>query len=102
MTDPTRMRNQPELTTASGATWLVVGVISAIVFAGMMLALWWQLGDVRALASAIVTGVLLLAMLVVRATVTERRARLTLLAALFGAMVLAALIVVVLVLVAVT
>jgi len=97
MTDSSRMRDQPELTTASGTTWLVVGAISAVLIAGMMLALWAQLGDVRTIGSAAITGVLLLAMVLVRTTVRARRPRLRLLAALFGSMVFAGLIAVLLV-----
>lgn len=95
--DPTRMRDQRELTTASGATWLVVGAITTVLVGGMLLALGWALGDDRAFLGAALIGVAMAAMLVVRVTVRARPTRLRLLAILFGLMVATGLVIVLLV-----
>ncbi|WP_173924323.1 hypothetical protein [Agromyces sp. Marseille-P2726] len=92
--DPTRMRNQPALTTSSGRSWLIVGGIATVLITGTMVALWWRLGSTAALVGAIVTVVLFGAMVVVRFTVEHRRRRLGLLAVIFLAQVLFALVVV--------
>ncbi len=88
------MRNQPALTTSSGRSWLIVGGIATVLITGTMVALWWRLGSTAALVGAIVTVVLFGAMVVVRFTVEHRRRRLGLLAVIFLAQVLFALVVV--------
>jgi hypothetical protein len=86
------MRNQPALTTSSGRSWLIVGAIATVLITGTMIALWLRLGSTAALIAAIVTVVLFGAMVVVRFTVDHRRRRLGLLAVIFLAQVLFALI----------
>lgn len=85
--DPTLVRNQGSLTTSEGTVWLVAAGVAAGLVGGMMLALWWRLGAPLALVGALVTALLLLAMIVVRYTVARRRGRLITLAALFWLMV---------------
>jgi hypothetical protein len=92
--DPTRMRNQPALTTSSGRSWLVVGGLATVLITGTMIALWLRLGLTAALVGAIVTVVLFAAMIVVRFFVDHRRRRLGLLAVIFLAQVIFALVVV--------
>lgn len=75
MSDPTRQRNQPALTTSSGLIWLVLGGILAAVAIGVLIAL-------QSLAGAIVIAILYLGMLVVRFAVGPGRVRLGLLAGL--------------------
>lgn len=79
--DVTRMRDQPQLTTASGTLWVVVGGASATVFIIMFVVLWQALGDTIALAGAVAVGALFAGMLVVRFLIPAGRTRLLLLAA---------------------
>ncbi len=95
--DPTRMRDQRELTTASGATWLIVGAITTALVGGMLLALGGTFGDARAFIGAALIGVVMAAMIVVRVAVRARPTRLRLLAVLFGLMLTIGLVVVLLV-----
>jgi hypothetical protein len=87
--DPTLVRNQGSLTTSEGTVWIAAAAVAALVVGGMLLTLWWRLDAELALAGALLTGILMLMMLVVRYTVRERRPRLMTLAALFWLMVLA-------------
>jgi hypothetical protein len=74
VTDPTRQRNQPALTTSSGLIWLVVGGLMAAISFGVLALL-------GAWPAAIVIAALYLGMIVVRLLVGPGRVRLGLLAA---------------------
>lgn len=87
--DPTLVRNQGSLTTSEGTVWIAAASVAAVLIGGMMLALWWRLGAPLALAGALATAVILLAMIIVRYAVRARRSRLVALAALFWLMVVA-------------
>jgi hypothetical protein len=89
--DPTRVTEQPALTTSTGREWLLLGTLLAAVSLAVLLPLSGMQLSV-ALAGAGVVLLLLIAMGVVRAAVSHRRARLLTLASLFGAMALVALI----------
>lgn len=86
--DPTLVRNQSALTTSEGTVWIAAASVAAVLIGGMLLALWWQLDAPLALAGALATAVILLAMIIARYAVRARRARLVTLAALFWLMVL--------------
>ena len=96
--DPTKVRNQPALTTSHGLEWLVIGGISAVVCIGMLL-LQLSTDAAVAIGGAVVVAALYLAMIVVRFAVRRLRVRLAALAVLLGVMLvvtIAALFVVVL------
>lgn len=87
--DPTRMRSQAQLTSASGTTWVVVAAVSAVLLGTMLL-----IGDgfgALGIAACVVLAVLLVSMWQVRALVRERRVRLVVLAVLYATMLVAAL-----------
>jgi hypothetical protein len=87
--DPTRMRNQPALTTSHGLEWLVIGAITAVI---CIVVLLFQLPSGVALAGAVTVFVSYMAMLVVRFSVARLKLRLRLLAALLGLMLLVTLV----------
>lgn len=87
--DPTLVRNQSALTTSEGTVWIAAASVASVLIGGMLLALWWRLDAPLALAGALATAVILLAMIIARYAVRARRARLVTLAALFWLMVLA-------------
>ena len=90
--DPTRMRDQPALTTSSGAIWLVVGGLLAAISLGVLVPMTFlPAGSGIAVAGAIAVVVLYAAMVVVRLVVSGRR-RLQLLAAAMIVMAVVALI----------
>lgn len=82
--DPTRMRNQPALTTSSGRIWIVVGAITTVLIAGVMVALWLRLDSTLALVIAILSVALFALMVVVRFSVHRLRQRLVILAVIFA------------------
>lgn len=86
--DPTLVRNQSALTTSEGTVWIAAASVASVLIGGMLLALWWRLDAPLALAGALATAVILLAMIIARYAVRARRARLVTLAALFWLMVL--------------
>jgi hypothetical protein len=87
--DPTRVRNQPSLTTASGTIWLVTGGIMA----GIALVVLVWLGSLDSLGywAAGIVALLYAGMLLVRAWVVPQRLRLGLLATLMLAIAAVAL-----------
>jgi|GEM_PF-3377883 len=87
--DPTLMREQPQLTSASGTTWVVVAAASAALL-GTMLLVVDQFGALG-VAASVVLAVLVVSMWQVRTFVRPPRARLLALAALYGVMLAAAL-----------
>lgn len=98
MTDPTQMRNQQQLTTASGTVWVVIAGVTTMLVGGMFVALWQSLADQLALVGAVAVAALFVGMLVVRIFVPAGKTRLMLLAADYGTMLLVALVFVFLVL----
>ncbi|QYH36218.1 hypothetical protein [Salinibacterium sp. M195] len=84
--DPTRMRNQPALTTATGSSWLVVGALFAAITIATLVALSALPPLGLATATIAVIAVLYGAMIVVRFVVAARRRRLILMAACFIAL----------------
>lgn len=92
--DPTRVRAQPQLTTASGTVWVVMAAITAVLVGGMFVALWARLDSAVALAGAGVVATLTIGMLVVRVAVAPGRLRLAVLAAAFLTMIASSLVLV--------
>lgn len=84
MSDPTRIRSQPALTTSSGAIWLVVGALFSAVSIAILLTLATRPPAGLAIGAAISVAVLYLGMVIVRLVVpaTRRRSRLAILAVL--------------------
>ena len=78
--DPTRIREQPSLTTSSGAIWLIVGGLFTAISLGVIIPMTALEPDGVALVAAIVIAVLYLAMVVVRFAVPPGRRRLGMLA----------------------
>jgi len=80
--DPTRVRNQPALTSANGSTWLIVGGLFALISCGVLAFLIPVQPSGLALVSMIVIVALYAAMIVVRFSVHKQRRRLGWLATL--------------------
>jgi O-antigen/teichoic acid export membrane protein len=78
--DPTRITNQPALTTSTGRVWLVVGGIFTAVALAVLVPMSWLAPGIVALIAAIVVFVLYLSMIAVRLWVPQGRRRLGLLA----------------------
>ena len=83
--DPTKMRNQPALTTSRGLEWLVIGGISAVLCIGVLL-LQATTDPPLAVGAAVVVAALFAVMVVVRFAVKPLRRRLGILAGLLGMM----------------
>ena len=83
--DPTKVRNQPALTTSRGLEWLVIGGISAVLCVGVLL-LQAPTDPLVAIGGSVVVAALFVAMIVVRYAVEPLRRRLGILAALLGVM----------------
>jgi hypothetical protein len=81
--DPTRMSDQPALTTSSGRVWMIVGTVLVIVCVGVLIALLPVHAGV-AITGAVIDVVAYAAMWVARVAVRQKRARLLTLAILFG------------------
>ncbi|SFN49840.1 hypothetical protein [Mycetocola miduiensis] len=96
MTDPTRVRSQPALTSSTGMIWILLGAILAAVCIGVLLALV-ALQPVIAWVGITLVAVLLVAMVVIRFTVRQGPRRLTAMASFFGAMALITLVCVVMI-----
>ena len=79
--DPTRISNQPALTTSSGRIWLIVGGLFTAISLGVLLPMTGLEPRGVALAAAIADVVLYGGMLVARFTVRPGRLRLGLMAA---------------------
>lgn len=78
--DPTRVREQPALTTSTGAIWLIVGALFAAVSLGVLIPMSSLPGGTVAIVAAIIVAALCLAMVVVRFAVPPGRRRLGMLA----------------------
>ncbi|SJN36287.1 hypothetical protein FM104_09165 [Microbacterium esteraromaticum] len=88
--DPTRMANQPALTTSSGTIWIVMGAVFVLISAYPLSALLvFERGAAfpAAVVTAIVTVVLYVLVVIMRFTVPQGRRRLQLMAGFFIAMV---------------
>jgi hypothetical protein len=81
MSDPTRMRSQPSLTTSPGTIWLVVGGLFTAIALLVLIPMTALPPAGVALVAAIVVGVLYAGMVVVRVVVPPGRRRLGMLAA---------------------
>lgn len=79
--DPTRLRNQPALTTASGNSWLISGALFVIISVAMLIALSKLPPPGLAWIAIILIVTLYAMMLVVRFLVQKRRTRLRFFAA---------------------
>ncbi|MCS5719116.1 hypothetical protein N1027_13330 [Herbiconiux sp. CPCC 205763] len=90
--DPTKVTNQPSLTTSTGRIWLVLGAIMAAI----AVVLLWSLQLVNSTGVAIVGIVVILllyvAMIEIRLLVRGGRLRLMLMAVCFGAIAAVALV----------
>jgi hypothetical protein len=90
--DPTKVTNQPSLTTSTGRSWLVLGAIMAAIAVGL---LWW-LQQVNSSGVAIVgiavIVLLYVAMVEIRLLVRGGRLRLILMAVCFGGIAAVALV----------
>lgn len=95
--DPTRVRAQAQLTTASGTVWLVMGVITALLVGVMFALLAARLSSLTAVVALILCVGVPLGMLAVRFLVRPGRLRLGLLAGLYLGLVAASLVMVLLV-----
>ncbi|MBO9039036.1 hypothetical protein [Curtobacterium flaccumfaciens] len=79
--DSTRVGDQPALRTASGSNWLVWGAVTAVIVAAVMVLMAIRAPAIGWPALVLVVA-LFVAMVVVRAAIRPRRARLVTLAAL--------------------
>jgi len=97
MSDPTKMRNQPALTTSSGRIWLVVGAVTTAICVVVLLALTQEPTVGLAVFAIIADVVLYACMVAVHLTVRTGSARLWVLAVLFGLIVAITLVVVIII-----
>lgn len=79
--DPTRVRNQPSLTTSTGRTWLIVGALFTAISLAVLLPMTALPPSGVALTAAILDVVFYAAMLAARFAVAPGRRRLPLMAA---------------------
>lgn len=96
-TDPTWVREQPALTTSTGAIWLIVGGLFVAVSLGVLIPMSTLPRGTVAVVAAIIVAVLYLAMIVARIAIPPGRRRLGALATgmlLIAAIALGAVIVV--------
>ncbi|WP_411720470.1 hypothetical protein [Mycetocola sp.] len=96
MTDPTRVRSQPALTSSTGLIWILLGAILAAICAGVLLALV-PLQPVTAWVGLVLVVVLFTAMIAIRFAVRRGSRRLTAMASVFGAIALVTLVCVVMI-----
>jgi hypothetical protein len=78
--DPTRVVNQPALTTSTGRSWLLLGGLFTLIALGVLIPMTALPPRGVALVAAILVAALYLGMLVVRATVPAGRRRLGMMA----------------------
>ena len=89
--DPTRVRNQPSLTSSNGAIWLVVGGLFAAIAIIVLATLVMRQPAGLAMGAIVAVVVLYIGMALARFLVSPGRLRLGLLAALMLAMAAVAL-----------
>jgi hypothetical protein len=75
-TDPTRLVNQPSLTTSSGAIWLIVGGLYTVIALAVLIAMAMFPPPALALVAAILVAALYLGMVIARLTIPPGRVRL--------------------------
>ncbi|WP_104195452.1 hypothetical protein [Cryobacterium sp. M15] len=78
--DPTKLTNQPALTTSTGRSWLIVGLLLVIISLAVLIPLAGLPPAGAAIGAAIAVSVLYIAMAVTRLVVAPGRRRLTLMA----------------------
>jgi ABC-type siderophore export system fused ATPase/permease subunit len=86
--DPTKMRNQPALTTTSGNSWLIVGALFAAITIATLVVLAMLPPSGLAFTAIVVIVTLYISMIVVRLVVHHRKRRLRIIAACFLAIAL--------------
>ncbi len=91
-TDPTKIRNQPALTTSTGTSWLIIGGLFTAISLGVLIAMTQLPPPGIALGSAVAVAVLYLAMIAVRFLVPSGRRRLGLMSIAMLAIALIALV----------
>ncbi len=91
-TDPTKIRNQPALTTSTGTSWLIIGGLFTAISLGVLIAMTQLPPPGIALGAAIAVAVLYLAMIAVRFLVPSGRRRLGLMSIAMLAIALIALV----------
>lgn len=74
--DPTRVRDQPALTTSTGAIWLIVGGLFAAVSLGVLIPMSALPGGTVAAVAAIVIVLIYVGMIVVQFAISPGRRRL--------------------------
>jgi len=86
--DSSRVRDQVQLTSATGATWLVVAAVSTLLLGGML----FVIDGVTTVpvAASLLMAVLLMSMVMVRTLVPDRRPRLIALASLYATILVTA------------
>lgn len=97
--DPTRVTEQPALTSSNGGIWLVVGAVLTAICLGVLLAV--SSSHPFAYLGAAIALVLYAALVVVRFAVGAQAARLRVLAVLFAAIAVSTIVVLLLVISAV-
>lgn len=97
--DPTRVTDQPALTSSSGGIWLVVGAVLTAVCLGVLLAV--SASHPFAYVGAAVALILYAVLVVVRFAVQDQAVRLRVLAVLFAAIAVSTIVVLLLVISAV-
>jgi hypothetical protein len=85
--DPTKVRNQPALSTSSGREWLIVGALTALICVGVLM-LQVPAAAFLSITGAAVVVVIFAAMVIVRELVKPQRRRLGILATLLIGMML--------------
>jgi hypothetical protein len=83
--DPTRVRNQPALTSASGNSWLIIGGLFSIISTAMLLVLSTLPPPGLSFVAVAITIALYVAMVVVRFSVHSRTRRLRIIAVCLAA-----------------
>ena len=82
--DPTLVRNQPALTSASGNSWLIIGGLFSLISMAMLLVLSTLPPPGLSFVAIAITLTLYLAMVVVRFSVHTRTRRLRIIAVCFA------------------
>lgn len=95
--DPTRMANQPSLTTSTGTMWLVVGGVMAAISIALLLALQQVNSSGIALLGVLIIVLAYLVMVEARLLMRSLRARLIVMAVFFGVIAVTALVFVILI-----
>lgn len=95
--DPTRMGNQPSLTTSTGTSWLIVGGIMAAISVALLIALQQVNSSGIALLGVVLIVISYLVMVEARLLMRNLRSRLIVMATFFGIIAVVALVFVILI-----